>query len=153
MSFTFKSLEDNYQLFFEMLPKDWQDLIVPFWEEYKNSSNLYVIFEGETLLGGGIVFSVCPPDLRFYEKEAQQWFDNGYQYLGFIWIAEEKRNHNLGSFWLEELKRKHPLQKYWLLIEEERLHHFYQKNSFILNTSIQNDDHVEWLYSFEPIST
>ncbi|MEZ4802593.1 MAG: GNAT family N-acetyltransferase [Gelidibacter sp.] len=151
MNYTFKKLVSNQQFFFDILPEDWQNEIVPYWEDYKDHSSIYVISENEEVIGGGIIFSICPPDLAYYKKEAQQWFDEGYLYLGFIWIAEIRRNKSLGSFWLNELKKMNPKQKYWLLIEEEHLHRFYQKNGFILNKSIGHNHQLEWLYVYRPL--
>ena len=110
MSFIFKELSSNSKRFFKLLPKDWQAEIVPFWDHYKLTSKIYVIEENKHLFGGGIVFSTCPPDIDYYKIQAQAWFDEGFLYLGFIWIAEEKRNRNLGSFWLNALKKVDPKQ-------------------------------------------
>jgi hypothetical protein len=70
-------------------------------------------------------------------------------YLGFIWIAADKRNNNLGSFWLNQLKIAESHHKYFLLTEENRLHHFYVKNGFSMIKSLKNEDHFEWLYLSE----
>ena len=153
MDFVFKHLTDNLHLFFDLLPSDWQNEIVPHWNQYKNSSSIYCIEEDNKIIGGGIVFSKCPPDIEYYKEEAKQWFDNGYLYLGFIWIAEDKRNKNLGSFWLDELKKRDPNQNYWLMTEEKHLHRFYQKNEFSLMKTIINDQSQEWLYAFNTLST
>ncbi len=152
MDFVFKALNDHHHSFFDMLPMDWQQEIVPFWDDYEDSSTIYVIEQNKQIIGGGIVFTTCPPDIDYYKTEAKEWFDNGYNYLGFIWIAENKRNMNLGSFWLEELKKSNPNQSYWLLIEEDHLHRFYQKNGFVLNKTIVHNHSPEWLYSFNPLS-
>ncbi|MCK7590984.1 GNAT family N-acetyltransferase [Subsaxibacter sp. CAU 1640] len=150
METTFSLLNSNdSKQFFDILPKDWQDEIVPFWDNYRVDSKIYVIKEDEQIIGGGVVFSTCPPDVDYYKKEAQQWFDKNFHYLGFIWIDKNKRNRNLGSYWLYELKKAYPNQKYWLLIEEEHLHRFYQKNGFVLDKMIVNNGTPEWLYTFE----
>jgi GNAT superfamily N-acetyltransferase len=148
---TFRRLVSNSSCFFDVLPQDWQDDIVPFWDAYKDSSEIYVIEDEQLIIGGGIVFSKCPPDIKYYRKEAQRWFDNGYLYLGFIWIAEDMRNRNLGSYWLNELKTLNSKQNYWLLIEDDYLHRFYQKNSFVLKKTITYNHHFEWLYSYTAI--
>lgn len=149
MNFQFNQLQTDSSKFFDILPKDWQDEIVPFWTHYEDSSNIFVIEENDSIIGGGIIFSTTPPDVIYYKEEAQLWFENGYLYIGFLWVAEDKRNNNLGSFWLDELKKRHPDQKFWLLIEDERLHRFYQRNGFKLIKTIINDEHSEWLYSFK----
>ena len=151
MDFIFKKLLSNPKRFFDILPQDWQDEIVPFWSAYEDSSSIYIIEEKDQIIGGGIVFSTCPPDIEYYSKEAQQWFDKDYLYLGFIFILENKRDQNLGTFWLDELKTLFPKQKYWLLMEDEDLHRFYQKNAFMLNQTIGNN-HLERVYIFKPLT-
>src|SRR5690606_23541976 len=153
MGITFQHFQENHHLFFDILPQDWQDEIVPHWNRYKEFSDIYVLIENDEIIGGGITFSTCPPDIDYYRNESQQWFEEGYLYLGFIWIAEEKRNMNLGSLWLDELKKHYPNQSYWLLIEEEHLHRFYQKNDFVLMKTIVHDHNPEWLYAFKPLSS
>ena len=149
MSVVFKSLNDDYNEFFKLLPDDWQQEIVPFWNDVKDESKIYVIAENHKIIGGGIVFNTCPPDLLYFKDNAQKWFDAGYLYIGFLWIAEEHRNKNLGSFWLEQLKTSNPQQNYWLIIEEERLHNFYQRNDFVLKQTISKNDSQEYLYTFK----
>lgn len=150
MNFTFKELKTKHDVFFDMLPEDWQSAIVPYWDLYSDSSKIYVLIENDAIVGGGIVFSKTPPDLSYYETEAQQWFDNGYLYLGFIWISENNRGRNLGSIWLQELKSLLPFQNYFLVTEEEGLDKFYKKNDFVLEKIIFNNEEPEWFYTFEP---
>lgn len=145
----FRELTEHPQHFFMMLPEDWQDEIVPFWDAYKDSSQIYIIENQTGILGGGIVFSKSPPHFEYFETNAKIWFSQGYQYLGFIYISEHHRNKNLGSFWLNQLKSKNPQQQYFLLTEEEHLHHFYLKNGFVCHQSFLNKDHLEWLYYTE----
>ena len=108
MAFQFEKLKSNPNQFFDILPGDWQDEIVPFWDDYINTASIYVIKEDSHVIAGGILFSTCSPDILYFKKEAQTWFKNGFLYIGFLWVAEDKRNNNLGSFWLDELKRQLP---------------------------------------------
>lgn len=144
--FTFRELKNNPQHFFEILPQDWQDEIVPFWDNIKNEAKIYIIEEETTIIGGGMVFYKSPPNFDYFETEATYWFNKGYLYLGFIWIDEQRRNNNLGSFWLNQLKSQNPQQKFFLLTEEDYLQHFYEKNSFTQIKSVNNGDLLEWLY-------
>lgn len=144
--FTFTELKENAQQFFILLPEEWQNEIVPFWVTYQSVSKIYAIQNGTSIIGGGIVFHKSPPHFSYFEKEAETWFNNGYYYLGFIWISEKYRNRSLGSFWLNQLKNENPQQRYFLLTEEKHLHHFYLKNGFVCSKTIQNEDHLEWLY-------
>ena len=144
----FKEIKD-YSIFFNMLPLDWQESILPFWDVYKNSTKCYVLLDDEKLLAGGLVFSKCPPDMLYAKEEANVWFDKGYLYLGFIYVLEEKRGQNLGSLWLSHLKNKFPKQKYWLTIEDEALHGFYTKNDFLKVKTLDNNGQKEALYCFD----
>lgn len=145
----FKDLTNASQSFFEILPPDWQNEIVPFWETYQNHSKIYGMEQDEEIIGGGMVFYKSPPNFEYFEEEAKKWFSKNYHYLGFIWISGEKRNLNLGSYWLDQLKLLSPAQNYFLLTEEAHLHHFYTKNGFVCLKTINNEDHTEWLYSYE----
>lgn len=140
-----------YSQFFNMLPQDWQQSILPFWEEYKNTTKCYVLLENDEPIVGGLVFSECPPDMLYAKDEANSWFNNGYLYLGFIYVLEEKRGHNLGSIWLSHLKNKFPKQKYWLTIEDLGLHGFYIKNGFVKVKALNNNGQEEVLYCFDGI--
>ncbi len=146
-----KNYTAKAHLFFSMLPKDWQGTIVPFWEDLKASTQLYVLTEQDAIAVGGLVFSKCPPDMMYYEKEANQWFEKGYLYLGFIYVDETKRNKNLGSLWLDNIKKLFPNKGFWLTIEDEYLHKFYSRNGFEKVATIKNEDlQEESIYVFKP---
>ena len=145
-TFTFRELKNDPQQFFEMLPQDWQDEIVPFWDDYKAVAKIYILENHLAIIGGGIVFYTSPPHFEYFETEAKTLFDDGYWYLGFIWIAESQRNKNLGSVWLNQLKAQNPNQKYFLLTEEDYLQHFYEKNDFHRVKQVKNQNQLEWLY-------
>ena len=142
----------NPSLFFDMLPKDWQEYIVPFWESLKTTSQLFVLVENNNVVAGGLVFSKCPPDMMYYEKEANNWFKKGYLYLGYIFVDETQRNRKLGSLWLDKIKETFPKSGLWLSIEDVNLHKFYIKNGFRKTATIVNEGHKESIYAFEPQS-
>lgn len=146
-TFTFRELKNNPQRFFEILPQDWQDEIVPFWSDYEFDAKIYIIENNTSIIGGGIVFYKSPPNFEYFETESKRLFNKGYLYLGFIWIQENQRNKNLGSFWLDQLKAQNSQRHYFLLTEEDELSHFYIKNGFHQIKSVQNQDHMEWLYT------
>ncbi|MFG6686426.1 GNAT family N-acetyltransferase [Mariniflexile sp. HNIBRBA6329] len=135
--------------FFKILPEDWQEGIMPFWETYKKTTKCYVLIENNQIMAGGLVFSTCPPDMLYAVEEANSWFRKGYLYLGFIYVLEEKRGRNLGSLWLNELKKMHSKQNYWLTIEDLNLDTFYAKNGFNYVKSLYNDGVEEGLYVYE----
>lgn len=146
----FKEIK-NSDIFFNILPQDWQESIVPYWEQYKSSTKCFVLVENEKPIAGGLVFSQCSPDMVYAKEEANDWLKKGYLYLGFIYVLEEKRGHNLGSLWLSQLKNKFPGQKYWLTIDDIGLHTFYIKNGFTKVKTLTHNGHEEILYCLEGI--
>ena len=50
MTLTFSSLEKNEAQFFDILPQDWQEIIVPQWEYFKKSASIYVFIEKEVII-------------------------------------------------------------------------------------------------------
>jgi GNAT superfamily N-acetyltransferase len=145
MSFSFEEITDHAQAFFDILPPDWQEGIVPYWSEYKKSAQIMVLKKNGTILGGGIIFSSISPDTKIYADLAQSWFDRGCLYIGFLWIDEQFRNQKLGTKWLEEVFKLNLNQKYWLTIEEENLIRFYTQNQFRLIQKIELPEINEWL--------
>jgi diamine N-acetyltransferase len=131
--------------FFDILPADWQEEIVPFWPAYRQTARIYTLETEPEILGGGIVFASVSPDTKWYEQEAQSWFDKKYLYIGFLWIAEKHRGKSLGSKWLSELRKLFPRQKFWLSIEEAGLMDFYKKNGFRIVKRIHRDEGEEWI--------
>jgi GNAT superfamily N-acetyltransferase len=144
----FKKTTD-FERFFKILPSDWQEGIVPFWDDFKTTTICYIIAENDEIIAGGLIFSSCPPDMKYAEKEAIYWLKKGYLYLGFIYVVEEKRGQNLGSFWLENLKKTQLNQQYWLTIEDLNLDSFYTKNGFKKVKSLFNEGVEEVIYVFE----
>lgn len=135
--------------FFKILPKDWQDGIVPFWDEYEKNTKCYVLINDDQIIAGGLVFSTCPPDMFYAKNEAEIWLNKEYLYLGFIYVIEERRQQNLGSIWLSKLKDLHAKQNYWLTIEDLKLDTFYVKNGFRRIKSLNNSGTEEGLYIYE----
>src|SRR5690606_15381889 len=102
------------------------------------------------ILGGGIVFSSVSPDTEMYYFEAQNMLNQGYLYLGFLWVNKEFREKGFGSLWLKELFKKNPTQKYWLSIEDFGLSSFYIKNGFKLLKQLDLEGGIEWIMMYEP---
>lgn len=148
MEYIFK--QSNNQDFFQLLPTDWKNSILPFWDNYVDNSSIYLLFDNDKIIAGGIVFHACSPDMMYNELEAKKWFDNDYLYLGFIWVVEEYRNKKIGSKWLQALMKKFPTQKFWLTIDEQNLAFFYTKNGFKLIKSLKNGNDDEWLLTYKP---
>ncbi len=142
--------ETDQNKFFNLLPEDWNNEISITWNTYSKNATIYVLEGKDKIMAGGIVFSICPPDMLYNPLEAKKWFDQGYLYIGFIWVVEEFRNKKVGSKWIKSLINKFPQQKFWLTIEEESLKFFYIKNGFSLVKTLQNDNNKEWLLIYEP---
>lgn len=148
MEYIFK--QSFNQDFFQLLPIDWKNSILPFWDNYVDNSSIYLLFDNDKIIAGGVVFRSCSPDMMYNKLEAKKWFDNDYLYLGFIWVVEEYRNKKIGSKWLQALMKKFPTQKFWLTIDEENLAFFYIKNGFKLIKSLKNGNDDEWLLTYKP---
>lgn len=145
-----KNFTDNPIQFFNLLPRDWREFIVPFWNDLKIYGNLFVLIENNRVLAGGLVFTKCPPDMKYYEQEANELFKKGYLYLGYIFVDETQRHRHLGSSWLDKIKEEFPERGLWLSIEDENLHKFYYKNGFKRVATAMNGDTEEGIYVYEP---
>lgn len=148
MSIIFKDYTAKTNHFFAVLPKDWQEDIVPFWENYKNTTKIYVLEENNTVIGGGMVFSALSPDLKAVPEIAQKHYKKGGLYLAFIWIAETHRGKGLGTLWLNSLLKQHPTQGFWLTIDDINLKHFYENLGFKLGESYLNNGNEEWVMEY-----
>jgi len=131
--------------FFDILPQDWRIEIEPYWSNYKNNSFVYGLVENDQVVAGGIVFTIVSPDTRGYFDVAQKWLDQGYRYIGFIYVDENRRNEGMGSLWLKKVKELNPNQKYWLAIDEYGLARFYMKHGFSVIQEVQNKEATEWI--------
>jgi diamine N-acetyltransferase len=145
-SIEFLDVTKTPDVFFSILPKDWQNDIVPFWRNYTNTAKIYVLKQHNKILVGGIVFSAVSPDTMAYKELAETYFNKDYLYLAFIYVDESQRGKKLGSAWLQEIFKTHPKQKFWLTIEDISLAHFYEKNGFELNEKISLPDWDEWAF-------
>lgn len=141
----FKDITSRANHFFNILPIDWQEGIVPFWDKYSSTSKIFCLEKEEKIIGGGIIFYQTAPDTLIYANEAKKLFDEGLIYFGFLWIEPEHRGNDLGTFWLSQLKNCFPKTHFWLSIEEFELMHFYEKNGFKLFKEINLPHGKEWI--------
>ncbi len=139
----FLEVTNTPEVFFDILPLDWQESIVPFWPCYEKTSQIFVWKKDEVVAGGGILFSSIAPDTIDHQK-AQAFFNSGQLYIGFLWIDEGFRGRDLGSKWIEEVRKSHPGRFFWLTIDDYRLASFYQKNGFLLVDEFVSGDITEW---------
>lgn len=69
--FDLEETKSNQQQFFEILPKDWQDTIIPYRNDYKSTAKIFVFIEASKVVAGGILFYSMPPDLIWDKKNLQ----------------------------------------------------------------------------------
>ena len=137
--------------YFKILPQDWQEIISTLWDKVKETSTIYAIVEEDSIIVGGIVFTEKIPEMTKFELErGQPFFDRGYGYIGFLWVAENRRNEQLGTKWLSLLKGHNLKQGFWLTVEEEGLKKFYEKNGFKTIAQGGDKENMEWLCVYEP---
>lgn len=139
-------ISDAPELFFEMLPDDWKLELESNWEEFRLSVKLYGIKLNEELIGGGLVFSTHTSETDSYPPMAEYYFDNGYLYIGYLWIAENFRGRNLGDLWLKSIFEMYPNNPFWLSIEDAGLAKFYLKNGFTLEREVTFSGGKDWIY-------
>lgn len=142
---TFVHLSQDVKPFFDILPDDWAIEIEPIWEAYADHSEVYVLTETSQVVGGGILFSAPAPDVKETQQITQQWFDKGYKYIAYFYIAESRRGEGLGQEWLHKLMKAHPDQPLFLTIEEYSLVQFYEKSHFKVVQEIDTKFGTEWL--------
>lgn len=141
----FRETTKNAKEFFALLPYDWQESIVPEWKKYKKSALIYTLHNNLELLAGGIIFYNAAPDMEYNHATAKYWFSKDYFYIGFLWVVEKYRGHQLGSVWLHELFKTMPQQNFWLSIEDPKLQTFYKKNGFRLIKKLKTEEGDEWI--------
>lgn len=147
----FEEINPRHKEFFQMLPRDWEQIIRVIWDKVKATSTIYAIVEAGSIIAGGIVFTEKLPEMTQFElKKGQPYFDLGYGYIGFLWVSENRRNEQLGSKWLSLLKQQDQKQGFWLTIEEAGLKKFYEKNGFKTIAESEDKENTEWLCVYEP---
>ncbi len=140
----FKEVTSDPQSFFDIMQADWKVSIAPFWKDYVETARVFTLETDTEVLGGGIIFSTIPP-ATIDEKGAQELFDSGLLYIGFLYIKENYRGCNLGTKWLEEVRREYKGSHFWLTIDEYRLKSFYNRNGFHVVGEVSNGDWSEWV--------
>jgi len=139
----------NISSFFSILPQDWQEEIVPVWNQYKNTTKVYLLLKEKETVGGGLVFTDVSPDMKSHIDIANYYFDLNLFYLGFIWINEKYRGLGYGIFWLNQLLQENTRQGYWLSIEDKSLQPFYEKVGFELKEQYLNGGEKEWIMTYQ----
>ncbi|MCB9286548.1 MAG: GNAT family N-acetyltransferase [Lewinellaceae bacterium] len=145
MPYHFKEITSTPERFFSILPADWRGAIAPYWPEYSGTARIFTLESGDEVVGGGILFSTPAPDILAYGEEARYWFENGFLYIGFLWIAEVHRGKQLGSLWLQQLQDRLPGQSFWLSIDDYSLKGFYERNGYRLVKEVSLETGTEWV--------
>lgn len=152
MQIDFSNTRFSADSFFKILPEDWTLSIVPFWNDYIESSDIYTLSIENKIIGGGIVFSKTTPDMMYAKPISDKWFEKGYLYIAFLWIDVNYRGQQLGTLWLQKLIQKYPNQKFWLSIENLDLVTFYKKNGFEVAKKLLNNANEEWIMKFDGLA-
>ncbi|RTE53786.1 N-acetyltransferase [Arenibacter aquaticus] len=144
-----KVLKNEPDIFFRILPEEWQKTIGPVWEDCKENGCIYVLRNAAEIMAGGIVFIEEPPNRTQFEIEnGAPYLALGYYYIGFLFVGPNYRNQSMGSKWLEAIKNKYPDRSFWLTIEEEGLRYFYEKNGFKCVAESQDPSTPEWMFVY-----
>jgi hypothetical protein len=68
----FAGLNNNPDLFFNILPDDWRESIQPVWKNYISTSEIMVVILNKEIIAGGIIFSSVSPDILNNKNIAEQ---------------------------------------------------------------------------------
>jgi len=142
----------NKTAFFDLLPLDWQESILPIWNTCQEQAQILTLEQDHEICAGGIVFYKSIPEMEVYREEADLWFFKNHLYIGYVWVPESKRNNNYGSLWLKELLLRDPNQAYWLTTEDKQLRYFYEKAGFTYVKSISCNGVEEELFVYRNVS-
>jgi len=145
---TFKEVKD-LDAIMHLLPSDWQTELRELWDDYRESSNIYGMYENDTIKACGIAFGKPTPDTFSYMDSAQHYFDRGIKYLGFICVDDKCRGKGYGSKWISAMLTFDCYQRYWLAVDDPSLVKFYEKNHFSISQEIQGADGTEWVMESE----
>ena len=136
------------KLFFDFLPRDWGEHILPLWPNLKETSDIYTLKnERNKLVCGGIVFKESLPTPSSIQKTFISSVDKNWYYLGYIYTDTAYRNQGLASKWLHEVMNLDKNVSYWLTTEEQALSDFYLKNGFQLYC--HDTENMETLFIFD----
>lgn len=132
--------------FFDFLPKDWKEVLIPQWDRLKTTSELYVIWNANELVCMGIVFQKYLPNLSREEQAAWTNFKDAL-YIGYLYTVPKYRGKGMATLWFESLKKEYPNSTFWLAIEQPTLMKFYSKLGFHRYESVHLPQHTqkEWI--------
>ena len=136
-----KTLNPTAQ-FFDFLPIDWQNELLPQWNELSETAEVYGLYKDDSLdnlTTMGIIFKTQLPRLTPFEKAIQNALSS-YLYIGYVYTMPQFRGKGNASLWFDALKLQFPKVNFWLTIEEPELAEFYIKNDFKLFKGTRLDE-------------
>jgi len=143
---SFEDCTRHPEIFFDILNEEWQLEVHELWSDYIDSSQVYVLKIHNKVMAGGIVFSKPTPDTLDYFDRAQQWFDKGYLYIGFVFVEPKERNQRLGTIWMQKIIEHLNPNPCWLAVDDRDLLSFYLKLGFTVAEEVNSNSGVkEWI--------
>lgn len=147
--YNFKKYKSNPFDFFNLLPEDWREVLLPIWEKHHLAAEVYVLLNENKIVAGGIVFKEYTEDMVCFKEDAISLLNSGSLYIGYVYVIEAERGKDLGSRWLKSIKNEFSNTNFWLTIEEEGLKGFYKKNNFEPYKEYFKNNVLESLLIFE----
>ena len=126
----FKNIAHPDHAFFDFLPQDWKDELLPQWINLKATAQVFVLEEHLQVVCMGILFYKVLPNLSPLEKIVRKQFED-YLYIGYLYTLPQYRSRGLASKWLETVKQYAPQKNFWLTVEDPNLVPFYTQNGFV----------------------
>jgi len=136
---------EDPERFFRKLPAAWKREAREVWPQVAAESRIFILQEGASFRGGGMVSRALFPDMQAFEEDARHWYALNYYYIGFLYVPAEFRSHGYGSVWLREIRKALPARGFWLSIEKIGLLKFYARSGFHLERIVREGEHTEWL--------
>lgn len=136
---------ENPDNFFRRLPAAWAKEARSIWPKIADDSYVFVLQEGDSFRGGGIVSTAVFPDMEDYRDRATEWYSRKYYYIGYLYVPSKFRSHGYGSIWLREIRNAVPARGFWLSIEKIGLLRFYAQSGFHLQQIVRRGKDTEWI--------
>lgn len=138
-------LSSEPERFFRLLPPDWQDGIVPYWESYESRALIFGLEIKGKVAGGGIVFHELTDETIVYGAIAEAYYQQHFCYIGYLWINPEYRGLGLGSRWLSDVHNLLPNRSFWLTVDDPLLQAFYERNGYKTVQVFATANGTDWI--------
>ncbi|MDC6405733.1 MULTISPECIES: GNAT family N-acetyltransferase [Maribacter] len=137
--------------FLAAMPEEWHWDFFIYMDNAKDCIELFAITVDDQIVSGGMVFKGLPPEMKIFEREVEHYPENGYLYIGFLFVVPEYRGQDIGSTWLECIRALYGEKGFWLTVEEPGLVGFYEKNGFKWTSTLKRGPIIEELLILEPL--